>query len=199
MYNKNIMPNLAIDIVILPPKKISDLSIQLSKNLKQGSKKIILNKHNTLPHISLLMGCIPKNKLPLLQRVLLKTLKNRKALSLKIIKYHSRYLNELQIQKTKNLIELQIHLIKICKPLLEYDAKKKDFFGKENVSSNSMEWVNDFMKNSTGKRYSPHITLGYGTLKEKIVNIPFKATKIAICHLGSHCTCKKVFYSYELQ
>ncbi|MEK6914067.1 MAG: hypothetical protein AABW83_00295 [Nanoarchaeota archaeon] len=53
------MQKIAFDIVILPPKDITDKIIELNRNLKRDydNPRIVLGE-NCLPHISLLMGVI---------------------------------------------------------------------------------------------------------------------------------------------
>ena len=47
---------------------------------------------------------------------------------------------------------------------------------------------------------SPHITPGFGDLPEPIpIDLPVRseATRVAICHLGNHCTCRRVIAQFD--
>jgi hypothetical protein len=63
------------------------------------------------------------------------------------------------------------------------------------VVEKTLYWIN---KRSSFNDYSPHITLGISKLKGKAVDINFTASKIAICHLGNYCTCRRMFHLVEL-
>ncbi len=50
-----------------------------------------------------------------------------------------------------------------------------------------------------GDKESPHITLGYGQAKPPFsFPVAFAAARLALCHLGNHCTCRKVLASCRL-
>ena len=44
----------------------------------------------------------------------------------------------------------------------------------------------------------PHITIGYGELSHFLFPEEFTASKLALCHLGNHCTCRRVLASFAL-
>ncbi|MCK4269824.1 MAG: hypothetical protein KAW93_05020, partial [Methanogenium sp.] len=66
----------------------------------------------------------------------------------------------------------------------------------EEIPDFTLNYIGNFASRSSYDYYSPHITLGYGEVKkpEECVKVPdsFRCSDIAICHLGNHCTCKKV-------
>jgi hypothetical protein len=45
----------------------------------------------------------------------------------------------------------------------------------------------------------PHITIGYGQVDDFTFTAEFTASKLALCHLGIHCTCRKVLAAAELE
>ena len=53
------MAKIAVDAVLLPSDEMMDKAIEANKELlQQCADKIVLDKENCLPHISLAMGCI---------------------------------------------------------------------------------------------------------------------------------------------
>lgn len=70
------------------------------------------------------------------------------------------------------------------------------------VSAPSVDCLARFMKTGAYEHYSPHITLGYGDLPELIpgLDLPlrFEVAKAAVCHLGAHCTCRRVLAGFGL-
>ena len=81
---------LAVDVVLLPSEEIVDKAIELNKELiKKFDKKIILNKENCLPHISLAMGCINENDLPAIEKILEEIAKQFPLLNLTLVNAYS--------------------------------------------------------------------------------------------------------------
>ena len=61
----------AVDVVLLPSEQMTDRAISANKELiEKFGKKIILNRQNCLPHISLAMGCIDDGDIPDITRLL---------------------------------------------------------------------------------------------------------------------------------
>ena len=61
---------IAIDVVLLPPEEIIDKAIEINKELIKQNDRVILNKENCIPHISLCMGVIEEEALPEIQKIL---------------------------------------------------------------------------------------------------------------------------------
>ena len=70
------------------------------------------------------------------------------------------------------------------------------------ASPSSTDCLLRFPKISAYERYSPHVTLRFGDLPAIIPGIDFpvrfEVTKAALCHLGCHCTCRKVLAMFDL-
>ncbi|MBT3538706.1 hypothetical protein HOF40_01690 [Candidatus Parcubacteria bacterium] len=73
--------------------------------------------------------------------------------------------------------------------------KNKD----EEINKKTFFWVDNYITGSSLEKYWPHITLK-GCDKPKYNDLPkkFIANRIAICHLGDHCTCRKVLWETKL-
>ena len=75
----------AVDIVLLPIQKITDLAIEANGRLvDKFNSEIVLHKQNCLPHISLAMGCIDENEIPLIEAALKSISKKCKLYNLQI-------------------------------------------------------------------------------------------------------------------
>jgi len=65
------MAKIAVDVVLLPSERIVDKAIEANRELlKQCPDKIILDKENCLPHVSLAMGCIEETDSPGIKNIL---------------------------------------------------------------------------------------------------------------------------------
>ena len=80
---------------------------------------------------------------------------------------------------------------------LSYDATLEMFFSPPEIVEKTLFWVNTY-RNTSFENFYPHITLGISKLENHKMNINFIASKIAICHLGNYCTCRKVIISSDL-
>ncbi len=183
----------AIDIVLIPPDDILKYCIKLNRAIK--AKDLRLGMKDRVPHITLLMGGAEEKDLEKIWKITKKVVSKFEPLDLEINAVITDSIKGLEIKMTKELSSLHKQLIKEVSPLLKYDNKLNSFFGKD-ISKNSLKWVNGYK----GK-YHPHITIGDGNFKKEDVELPisFKASKIAFYHLGSHCTCRKVFFQTKLK
>jgi len=203
--NQIIMAKIAIDIAILPPEDIMDLAIDLNNSLTNNKRpELILNKTNTLPHASLAMGAIEEEDLPKIKEILDKVQQKYKALELTIIKDSAPAKPNgeksavcLDFEKTPELQKLHEHLITAIQPFASYDATTEVFYDYPNVDEVSLFWVNYYLKSSF-ENLKPHITIGKGDMKLVKYPIKFKATRLALCHLGNYCTCKKILHEIRL-
>ena len=84
-------------------------------------------------------------------------------------------------------------------PLFSYDDVTKEmFYSPPTVNAVPQWWVKDFVRTKILENYHPHITLGMGVLLGLNLPISFIASRLALCHLGTHCTCKKILTEFKL-
>jgi hypothetical protein len=65
------------------------------------------------------------------------------------------------------------------------------------VNELTLFWINGYFKNSSFENFKPHITTGFGKIDSVVLPIYFNASKLAICHLGNFCTCRKILAFVE--
>ncbi|MHC4628534.1 MAG: hypothetical protein ACYTDV_16275, partial [Planctomycetota bacterium] len=65
------MSRIAVDVVLLPSDEVTTRAIEANiELLKQSPDKIVLDRENCLPHVSLAMGCIDQCLIADAQRTL---------------------------------------------------------------------------------------------------------------------------------
>jgi 2'-5' RNA ligase len=191
----------AIDVVLLPSQKIMDTAIAINQELLQRGepKKMVLNKSDCLPHISILMGCVADTALPVISRLLSEIAAKFTAFHLQITEIQqegsSTVLNVLKDTRLQQLHEI---VAKQFQPFLTYDAVAEMLYHPAEARQNSIDYINNFLINASYSKYSPHITVGSGAYQTSGLPIPFVAATLAICHLGNYCTCRKILYQVEL-
>ena len=106
---------MAVDVVILPPREVSQFAISLSEQLRESSP-IVLNPNDYLPHISLSMGYI--DSLITAQQVIQQTASRVEPLSITIENisrgtkpFESHYFYGLTIKKDVLLQKLHESLV----------------------------------------------------------------------------------------
>ena len=201
----NSMPLIAVDVVLLPSEEMMNIAIQANKELlQQNPQKIALDKVSCLPHISLAMGCIQKKNISEIE-ILLKNITRENSigvLSATCVCVQKNSTGEtvsvLQIENTYSLQRLHEQLMQKLVPFFSYEVRADMILGNGSVSKTTLLWIKNYPEKSSYGNYFPHITLGYGEIIITNIPIQFSVSKLALCHLGNHCTCKKVLAAVDL-
>ena len=192
------MAKIAVDIVLLPPDPIMDLAIDINRHM--GDKNQILNKRDRLPHVSLFMCVIDENDIPKAEKILNDLAEQFRSLSLTIMDISSEEnaSTVMTLRKTSDIQRLHEIIAESFKTISSGKADESMFLDDALKWQGSVEWVNNFLENESFDNYKPHITLGRGNPDKVDLPIQFKASKLALCHLGDFCTCRKVLTSVKL-
>jgi hypothetical protein len=191
------MKRFAIDVVILPPESVMDMAIEQNRLLqKSRPDNIMLSKTHYLPHISIVMGCLSEDKLDDADIVLQAIAARRSAMELQVpcIKTVSGNKTTVtyDIKLSHELITFHELVVSSFKPLLTQDASNEALADAPPIESSSINWINHFIPQHCFDHFWPHITLGFGEPLKPFQPFSFKASRLAICHLGNHCTCKNI-------
>ncbi len=195
----------AVDVVLLPSEEMADKAIEANRELlKQCPNKIILDKKNYLPHISLAMGCIDEEDIADIEKLLEATVRQHSLPELSVIGLHTETnsagekVTALQIERINVLQSLHEHIMHKLAPYISYDVKADMLLPSSEVSDSTLLWIKNYSEKSSFGNFSPHITLGYGQISDFSFPAKFLVSKLALCHLGNHCTCKEIFASVKL-
>lgn len=199
------MPKIAIDIVLLPDRAMTDHAVALSSKLsKKFNDKILLNKETCLPHISLAMGVIESGDMPEVIKIIqdigsrfhifnltAKSFKGEKIPSGDIV-------SQFVVEISAELQSLHEVVINSLSSFLSYDVSTDMLFSPPPVEEISLFWIKNYAAKSSFRNFNPHITIGFGELAGVKTPVEFTASRIAVCHLGNYCTCRKVLFSVAL-
>ncbi|MHC4187072.1 MAG: 2'-5' RNA ligase family protein [Planctomycetota bacterium] len=198
------MTKKAVDVVLLPEEKIADMAIELNAQLvEKFGPRIVLNKNNCLPHISLAMGCIDDRDItdinPILQEVALEiTLGPLEVLN---IETETNSVGEkillLKIENNDQLQSIHERTMELLSPFFKYQVTDEMIFDSQ-VELSTLLWIRDYREKSSYTHFYPHITVGYGEMATTQSRRKFNASSLALCHLGNHCTCRDVLVSLPL-
>ncbi|MCP4256405.1 MAG: hypothetical protein GY774_02635 [Planctomycetes bacterium] len=200
------MAKIAVDIVLLPSEEMTDKAIAANKELlKHYTAKIVLDKENCLPHISLAMGCIEEKDIGKIDEILKTITKETTLGQLNSTGIHigtntaGEKVSLLEIEKTEALQSLHEEVMHELVPYFSYDVRAEMLLSLSETNESTLDWIKNYPEKSSFENFFPHITIGYGEIINFSFPIKFNVPKLALCHLGNHCTCRKVLISSNLQ
>ncbi|UCE99679.1 MAG: hypothetical protein JSV82_01025 [Planctomycetota bacterium] len=197
------MARKAVDVVLLPEKAMANKAIEVNAKLVENfGSEIVLNTENCLPHISLAVGCVDDKDIPAIHKILHSIAKENSLGTLivsgvQIASVGSRTLSVFEIERTKELQSLHEKVTEMLSPYLTFDVTA-DMIADAEVERFTLQWISSYKEKSSYQNFAPHITIGYGEVIDRLFPIKFIASKLAFCHLGNHCTCRKILVSVEL-
>ena len=199
------MAEIAIDVVLLPSEETADKAIVANKELlEQYAAKIVLDKESCLPHISLAMGCIDEKNIDEIDKILKTIAKETLLGQLRAVCIHTEpnrageKVSVFQIEKTEALQSLHEEVMQKLAPYFSYDVRAEMVLSSSETSESTLDWIKNYPEKSSFEKFSPHITIGYGEINNVSFPIKFAASKLALCRLGNHCTCRKILASANL-
>jgi 2'-5' RNA ligase len=195
----------AVDVVLLPDGTMVDRAIEANRKLiGQFGGKIVLNKENCLPHVSLAMGCIDEGDLDATGEILKNIAKKTPVLELRIVGVWTttnsagERVSAFGIEKAKGLQLLHEEVMEKLTSYLSYDVTREMIYDSGQVSESTLLWIREYREKSSFANLSPHITIGYGQMENIPLPMEFAASRLALCHLGNHCTCREILISIGL-
>ena len=196
----------AVDVALLPEEVMMDRAIKLNAELvEKFGRKIVLNKENCLPHISLAMGCIDEGDVGNIKKVLKAVTKDLSLgdLSVAGVAVSTNAVGEkvsvLVVAKEKRLQLFHEKVLEGLAPNLSYDVTADMIYPSGEVAESTLLWIKNYREKSSFAKFLPHITIGYGEIEKIDFPIKFTASQLALCHLGNHCTCREILASVELK
>lgn len=78
------------------------------------------------------------------------------------------------------------------------DAPSRAKSRAESPRDRDVDWVRNFRSHAGYRNFEPHITLGIGTPPAFPGAFDFTADRVALCHLGRFCTCRRVIKEWSL-
>ena len=199
------MARIAVDAVLLPDEETMDLAIEINRQLVRDHRsELVLNKENCLPHISLAMGCLDEADLDIAADALRGLARGAALGRLEIVGVRGSTnprgatISFLEIAKAAELQRLHEQVMRGLEPYLTHDVTE-DMVADDGVAASTLDWIRSYPSKAAFSRFTPHITLGYGDVTlERRFPITFRATRLALCHLGNHGTCRRILVSVDL-
>jgi len=189
----------AVDIALLPDEAMTDKAIKANVELvRKYNSEIVLDKSNCLPHISLVMGCLEDSDIGAAGKVLKEIAEQNPMGKLKVISVqvtentNGEKVSAFKVESTPQLQATHERASQELERYFSYDVTKDMICGGNAVAETTLLWIKNYREQSSFEKFSPHITIGYGQAEALARPIEFRASRLALCHLGNHCTCRKV-------
>jgi len=195
------MTRMAVDVALLPEADMAERAIAMNRSLveKHGSD-IVLDRAHCLPHVSLAMGCIQTDALQAIASDLQSAVREHpvKQLYVKHLDTQSHHggsvVSSIELQAREDLQQLHVEVMRTLAPYFSCDVTESMFTGEHPIAPSTLNWVKNFPQQSSAENFLPHITLGYGPCAQVELPPAFAPEALAVCHLGNHCTCRKILY-----
>jgi 2'-5' RNA ligase len=199
------MSKKAVDVVLLPTEAMMDKAIKANRQLvERYGEKIVLNDENCLPHISLAMGVVDEKDIAAIEKVLEEIAAGTSLSDLTIVGVQTstnlagEKVSVLEVERTEQLRLLHEEVMEELAPFLTSDVTADMLYEPATVGRPTLHWIRNYRANSSFEMFSPHITIGYGEVDDFPLLTKFAVSKLALCHLGNHCTCRKILASTEI-
>ena len=194
----------AVDVVLLPDEAMMDKVIEANAEMvERFGAEIVLNKENCLPHITLAMGCVDAKDTATIEEILQSISKEFSLGELRVIGVRTTVnsrgekVSVFEVEKTDQLQLLHEKVMKEMSPYFSSDVTGDMMAGQE-VSETTLLWIKNYREKSSFAKFLPHITIGYGEIEDQSFPVKFAVSKLALCHLGNRCTCRKILLSIAL-
>ncbi len=203
----------AVDIVLLPDEAMTDKAIKTNAELvrirqahheRKYYSEIVLDKSKCLPHISLAMGCIEDSDIGATGKVLAEIAEQNPMGKLKVIGVQvtentkGEKVSAFKVERTSQLQAIHERVSQELSRYFSWDVTENMIYGNDAVAETTLLWIKNYREKSSFEKFSPHITIGYGQAEALARPIKFRASQLALCHLGNHCTCRKVLASVDV-
>jgi hypothetical protein len=188
--------------VVLPDEAVAELAVRLNGALvREYDSPIVLDPETCVPHVSLAMGGINTTAVEPVGERLRRITRLAPVATLDVtgiaVATNSRgeTVSSFAVKRTEDLQALHEAVMTDVGPLLSHDVNESMVYDGV-ATEGTLAWIRDYPDKAAHDLFFPHITLGYGKASTAMTfPIPFLAVRLALCHLGNHCTCRKVLAS----
>ncbi|MDN7024993.1 2'-5' RNA ligase family protein [Methanoculleus sp. FWC-SCC1] len=201
---------LAVDVALIPPGPVIDEAIRINRALLAGNSagEIRLGRQACIPHITVAMAAVRRENLGEVEAAVGRIARHCTPMTLTIDAIEHSAISTGERVSAFHVLRpeiIQLFHKTVMSTVSRYTVPEAapEMFADETVSPSSADCLRGFRERSSFAQYSPHITLGFGEIEPYLPGLDFplrfEATRVAICHLGNHCTCKEILAEFELK
>lgn len=199
------MGKAAVDVVVLPDSVVAEWAIEANRRLvERFGDRIVLDGEKCLPHVSLAMGCVDEGAVREVEVVLQRLAREYRLGVLEVagVVVSTNSIGEkvtlLEVERSEQLQRLHEAVMEELGRYFNGDATRAMMYAGHEVEESSLMWIRNYRAKSSFEHFFPHITIGYGEVEMGGFPMELRPSQLALCHLGNHCTCRKVLAAVEL-
>lgn len=187
------------DVVILPPKEVSDYAMKLSRGLTQYGTKWTLGKKSFIPHISLYHIAVKPKKFGAFVSEIQNAVKGTQPGYLTTMAIEP---NMIRFDKPAWIQRLYLKIIKNTLKYYDWDYGTDDYWPLDHFPKRMRKIGARFIKKygtpAVGANFRPHVTLtsfvgnAPKLMIKKAKRFRFKPIHIYICELGPSHSCQRI-------
>ena len=190
---------LALDVALLPPAACRPRLAALNAALDPPPRGFRFDDTH-LPHVTLAQQFVAADRLDDLARRLADLVRAAAPLRLRSAGLsRGRTTSSLRLAPTAALTRLHAGVMEALLPFEAGPGDASAFHSNgEPPRPADLEWVTRFREQAAHADFDPHITLGVGAAPGAAAALDAVADRIALCHLGRYCTCRRVLAEWTL-
>jgi|CXWK01.1.fsa_nt_gi 2'-5' RNA ligase len=192
------MESKSFNVVICPPKEISQKSTEISSCLRDEGGLFVLDNKNYYPHISIYMTEFPVKNIPEIRKILREFSTTVKPFRLMSLEYRQSKDGFIDVDyiKSNEVVDLQNKIISLLNPLREGLIRPKDKARLSEMGENQQSNINQYGYRGVGLDFFPHITFtkldkfsDSALQKIKRDDFSFDVGQLGFFYLGDYGTC----------
>jgi 2'-5' RNA ligase len=197
-YDTAVPRLLALDVALLLPPGARDLALTLSAALPAREDDDFRLDADHLPHVTLTQQFVRVEELEAAFGRVDEALRGQPPLTLRVAGGGTGGSSVwMAIERSPAIVTLHERLMEALRGF-ERPAGGPGAFFEEDARVGDVLWVAGYHLKSSFGAFTPHVTLGYASEPPRIAPFTFEASLVAACHLGRHCSCRRVLRSWEL-
>lgn len=186
---------LAIDVLLNPGEKMLEKAGEYNTRLRKEFPEGFALDASHAPHITIIQAYVKERDLGKIENELEKMLRNfnlkeldLQAKGLYYIPFEDKGLAGITIKK-EELMDFHKQVISMMETFSVNDGTGAAFVARpdgEEIMEATVEYVNNFKKDSSGEKFNPHVTIGVASqdFLEQMLNEPFEEFKFNIESVG---------------
>jgi 2'-5' RNA ligase len=203
MFGAMASSRLAVALVVLPSAAVARRAIALNRRLEDRTLRL---GPRAWPHLTLAMACVDRDAIGAIASHLRGPVADERAFDVTLTRTvtvpgATHVTAWYDAAKSRVLQRWHRRAVALLDRYRRPGPAARDFAVSRGgtVSNSARRWVRRYAQDAAGPRYRPHITLGYGAApSDGRFPLVFRARRLALCHLGDHCTCARVLAEFRL-
>ena len=190
---------LALDVALLPPPACQPRLADLNAALDPPPRGFRFDDTH-LPHVTLVQQFVATGRLDEVAGSLARLVSRAAPLRLRSTGLsRGRTTSSLRLERTDELDTLHARVMDALLPFAAGPGDESAFLSNgEPPRPADLDWVTRFRDEAAYARFDPHITLGVGVAAGTTAALDTLTDRIALCHLGRYCTCRRVLAEWTL-